>query len=55
MISTPLASSPGEDSWICFDCGSTYEGVCTFCDQAAELVPDMDMCGDCYEIRLANF
>ncbi|MFD6992258.1 hypothetical protein [Streptomyces sp. NPDC059943] len=55
VISTPLAYCPGEDSWICFNCGSTYEGVCSFCDQAAELVPDMDMCGDCYEIRLANF
>ncbi|GAA4307562.1 hypothetical protein GCM10023086_26140 [Streptomyces venetus] len=55
VISTPLANSPEEDSWICFDCGSTHEGVCTFCDQAADLVPEMDMCSDCYEIRLDNF
>ncbi|MFD3658692.1 hypothetical protein [Streptomyces sp. NPDC058620] len=55
MISTPIANSPEEDSWICFDCGSTHEGVCTFCDQAGALVPNMDMCSDCYQIRLGQF
>ncbi|WP_258056221.1 hypothetical protein [Streptomyces sp. Ru62] len=43
MISTPMAHSPEEDSWISFDCGSTHEGVCTF------------MYSDWYQIRLAKF
>ncbi|MFF9127513.1 hypothetical protein ACF09J_30310 [Streptomyces sp. NPDC014889] len=55
VISTPMAHSPEEDSWICFDCGSTHEGVCTFCGQAAALVSNMGMYSDWYQIRLAKF
>lgn len=55
VISTPMANSPEEDSWICLDCGSIHEGVCTFCDQAAAFVSHMGMCSDCYQIRLAKF
>ncbi|WP_250404406.1 hypothetical protein [Streptomyces cellostaticus] len=56
VIRTPLAYSPEEDTWLCFGCGSSFEGVCAFCGQATDLAPRMeDMCSDCYEIRLDNF
>lgn len=55
VISTPLAYSPESDTWICFMCGATFEGVCAFCVQATDIIPEMDMCSECYEIRLGNF
>ncbi|MEV0982122.1 hypothetical protein [Streptomyces sp. NPDC049915] len=55
VIATPTAHSPERDTWICFACGATFEGICEFCDQAADLVADMDMCRDCYASRLAKF
>ncbi|WP_081235833.1 hypothetical protein [Streptomyces viridosporus] len=57
VISAPLANSPEVDAWICFACGSTFEGVCTFCEQATDdIVPTYeDICGNCFQIRFDKF
>ncbi|MFE6270480.1 hypothetical protein ACFVQ9_17060 [Streptomyces goshikiensis] len=46
---------PTGDSYICFGCGTDWEGVCDWCGSGGYIALDTDMCDDCYEIRLDNF
>ncbi|WP_328551004.1 MULTISPECIES: hypothetical protein [unclassified Streptomyces] len=49
---------PAADSYICFGCGSDWEGICEWCGNdrlSPAIVPESDMCDECYDIRLANF
>ncbi|MGY1528054.1 hypothetical protein ACW69C_30515 [Streptomyces sp. MN3] len=57
VISTPLATAPETGSWICFACGSTFEGVCAFCGQASDDIVEAyeDMCSDCFQICFDKF
>ncbi|POX43406.1 hypothetical protein C3486_00290 [Streptomyces sp. Ru73] len=54
VVDVHTASSPDAISWICFACGTEFEGICAFCGLGTYLAME-DMCNDCYEIRLENF
>ncbi|MDT0459197.1 hypothetical protein RM550_26350 [Streptomyces sp. DSM 41527] len=55
IVTVRTLGCPTADSYICFGCGSDWEGICEWCGSGGYIVLDADMCDDCYEIRYDNF
>lgn len=56
VFATPVASSDDADVLICFADGNSFEGICQYCDRAADFaMEEAEMCQDCLDTRFAKF
>jgi hypothetical protein len=58
VVLVRTAAAPDTDSYVCFDCGADFDGVCDMCQTPGYLAftgGALDMCDDCYEISLDKF
>ncbi|MEU2606606.1 hypothetical protein [Streptomyces albus] len=55
-IQTTTASAPEKESWVCFRAACEINGLCQFCNQAADIVfPEAEMCQNCLDYKYAKF
>jgi hypothetical protein len=56
VFATPVASSDDADVLICFADGNSFDGICQYCDQAANFaLEEARMCQHCLDTRFAKF